>query len=165
MSEFGEDRVFVDKLSGKDMNRPALQEMMAFAREGDSILVESISRFARNTKDLLGLVEQLKEKKVKFISKKENIDTNTPSGSFMLTVFAAIATLEREYILDRQKEGILIAKAEGKFKGRQPIRTEGFEEVYLKWKNKELTGKQAMTLLNLKTNTFYRRVAEHEKVL
>lgn len=83
---------------------------MNFVREGDVVIVESISRFARNTKDLLELVDQLTEKQVEFISKKEAIDTTTPTGKFMLTVFGAVAELEREYILQRQKEGIAIAK-------------------------------------------------------
>ena len=82
----------------------------------DVIVVESISRFARNTKDLLELMEKLREKGVAFISKKEAIDTATPTGKFMLTVFAAVAELEREAILQRQKEGIAIAKAAGKYK-------------------------------------------------
>jgi DNA invertase Pin-like site-specific DNA recombinase len=89
--------------------------------EGDTVVVESISRFARNTKDLLTLVDELKKKGVAFISLKESIDTTTPQGQFMLTVFGAMAELERESILQRQREGIAIAKQEGKYKGRQPI--------------------------------------------
>lgn len=92
---------------------------MQFVRRGDVVIVESISRFARNTKDLLNLIEDLSAKDVTFISKKEAIDTTTPSGKFMLTVFGAVAELEREYILQRQREGIEIAKKQGKYKGRQ----------------------------------------------
>ena len=92
---------------------------MQFVRRGDVVVVESISRFARNTKDLLNLIEDLSVKDVTFISKKEAIDTTTPSGKFMLTIFGAVAELEREYILQRQREGIEIAKKQGKYKGRQ----------------------------------------------
>ena len=95
--------------------------MMDYVRKGDTVVVESISRFARNTRDLLELVEQLKEKEVVFVSQKEAIDTATPTGKFMLTVFGAVAELEREYILQRQKEGISIAKENGVYKGRKPI--------------------------------------------
>ena len=94
--------------------------MLAFARAGDTIIVESISRFARNTRDLLELVEQLTAKGIEFVSKKEAIDTSTPTGKFMLTVFGAVAELERGYLLQRQKEGIAIAKQQGKYKGRKP---------------------------------------------
>ena len=111
MQDLGVEKVYVDQLSGKNTERPQLQAMLNYVREGDTVIVESISRFARNTKDLLELVEQLKEKKVIFVSKKETIDTNTPSGQFMLTVFGAMAQLERDYILDRQREGIAVAKA------------------------------------------------------
>ena len=93
--------------------------MMQFVRRGDVVIVESISRFARNTKDLLNLIEDLSAKDVTFISKKEAIDTTTPSGKFMLTIFGAVAELERKYILQRQREGIEIAKKQGKYKGRQ----------------------------------------------
>ena len=109
MKELKVDQVFIDKTSGKNTERPQLKEMMSFVRKGDTVVVESISRFARNTKDLLSLVEQLSKKQVQFISKKETIDTTTPAGKFMLTVFAAVSELEREYILQRQSEGIAIA--------------------------------------------------------
>lgn len=106
MEQLGVEKVFMDKMSGKSKDRPQLQEMMRFVREGDVVIVESISRFARNTKDLLSLIDELEQKKVSFVSQKENIDTETPSGRFMLTVFAALSQLERETTLLRQSEGI-----------------------------------------------------------
>lgn len=130
MKSLGVDKVFLDKMSGKNTERPLLQEMMNFVREGDSVIVESISRFARNTKDLLELTEQLNSKRVQFISQKENIDTDTPAGKFMLTIFGAVAELEREYIRQRQREGIEIAKEEGRYKGRPAKQLNDFEEIY-----------------------------------
>lgn len=121
MEEQGVERIFTDKASGKNTDRVAFQEMMAFIREGDVVIVESISRIARNTRDLLSIVAELTEKGVEFVSLKENIDTTTPQGRFILTVFGALAELERESILERQREGIAIAKAEGKYKGRKPV--------------------------------------------
>ena len=103
--------------------------MLEFVRKGDVVIVESISRFARNTKDLLELVEQLTAKGVKFISQKESIDTSTPTGKFMLTIFGAVAELEREYILQRQREGIAIAKEQGKYTGRKPVEHPNFSRV------------------------------------
>lgn len=119
MHELGVDQVYIDRMSGKDIDRPELKRMMTFVCKGDTVIVESISRFARNTRDLLELVEQLTKKNVEFVSKKEATDTTTPTGKFMLTVFGAVAELEREreYILQRQREGIDIAKAKGKYKG------------------------------------------------
>lgn len=111
MERLGVKKIYTDKVSGKNTERPELHKMMDFVREGDSVSVESISRFARNTKDLLDLTAALEAKKVQFISKKENIDTSTSAGKFMLAVFGALAQLERENILERQAEGIAIAKA------------------------------------------------------
>lgn len=121
MQELGVEKVFIDKQSGKDTSRPELKKMMEFVREGDVVIVESISRFARNTKDLLELVEQLSQRNIQFISRKEALDTASPSGRFVLVVFGAIAQLERENLLQRQKEGIAIAKQEGKYKGRKAV--------------------------------------------
>ena len=96
LRELGVDKIFIDKASGKNADRPELKRMMNYVRKGDTVIVASISRFARNTRDLLDLVEQLTAREVEFVSKKEAIDTTTPTGKFMLTVFAAVAELERE---------------------------------------------------------------------
>ena len=156
------EKVFVDKASGKNTNRAAFKEMMAFVRAGDTVVVESISRIARNTRDLLSIVSELTEKGVEFVSLKENIDTTTPQGHFMLTVFGALAELERENILERQREGIEIAKSEGKYKGRKPIDYDESQMKALckKWRAGEITATAAMKALGLKPNTFYRRVKE-----
>ena len=112
-------KVFIDKLSGKDTNRPQLNAMLDYVREGDTVVVSEYSRLARSTKDLLNIIDTLENKGVTVISMKEKLDTSTPDGEFMLTVFAGIATLERKLMLQRQREGIAIAKANGKYKGRQ----------------------------------------------
>lgn len=158
LAELDVEAVFMDKASGKNTDRPELKKMIAYVREGDTVIVESISRFARNTKDLLELMEQLTAKKVAFISKKEAIDTTTPTGKFMLTVFGAVAELEREYILQRQAEGIAIAKEQGKYKGRKPIVHPEFEQIVSKWKAGDISAVEAMRRLHMKSSTFYRKV-------
>lgn len=159
------EKIFQEKLTGKNQDRQELKKMMDYAREGDVIIVESISRMARNTRDLLSIVDKLQDKSVEFISLKENIDTTTPAGRFMLTVFAALAELERETTLDRQKSGIAIAKAAGKYKGRQPIVIDEakFKKSYKDWKKGEITARIFMNRLGLKPNTFYRRIRQFEK--
>ena len=134
--------------------RVSAQEQNMMRQE---VLVESISRFARNTKDLLELVEQLTAKGVEFISQKESIDTSTPTGKFMLTIFGAVAELEREYILQRQREGIAIAKANGVYKGRKPIQPPEFERVMTRWQRREITAAEAMRQMGMSKSTFYRR--------
>lgn len=165
MKDLGVERVYMDKASGKSRTgRPQLEAMMDFVREGDVVIVESISRFARSTRDLLTLVEQLAEKGVGFVSQKESIDTNTPQGKFMLTVFGAMAELEREQTLQRQREGIAAAKAAGKYKGRKPIEIEDslVKSVHDQWYKREITTSHAVKLLNVSSRTFYRRMWDYE---
>ena len=119
--------------------RVSTQEQNTMRQE---VLVESISRFARNTKDLLELVEQLTAKGVEFVSQKESIDTSTPTGKFMLTIFGAVAELEREYILQRQREGIAIAKEQGKYTGRKPVEHPNFSRVVEQMKSTTSTSVQ-----------------------
>lgn len=143
------DKWFEEKISGKNTNRPKLKEMLDFAREGDCIYIHDFSRLARSTKDLLAITELLQSKGVQLISNKENIDTSTPTGKLMLTMIGAIAEFERENLLERQREGIAIAKEHGKYKGRKPINVdkEVFLEQYQKYQTRELNkGQLAETL-------------------
>ena len=154
--------IFTDKLSGKDTKRPELNRLMSAVASGDTVIVESISRFARNTRDLLDLVEKLNAKGVEFVSLKENIDTTTPTGKFMLTVFGAVAELERGYILQRQREGVAAAKARGVRFGR-PIKStsENFPELVRQIERGIISTKNAQALSGLKEATFYRRLREY----
>ena len=154
------EEVYIDKASGKNAQRPELQKMMGYVRRGDTVVVESISRFARNTRDLLELVERLTAKGVEFVSQKEAIDTTTPTGKFMLTIFGAVAELEREYTLQRQQEGIAIAKANGVYKGRKPLQRPQFYQIVALWQEGKITAVEAMRRLDLKPSTFYRKVKE-----
>lgn len=158
------DKIFMEKVSAKNTNRPELKAMIEFAREGDTIYIHSLDRLARSTKDLLEIVEELQAKGIHLVSNKENIDTSTATGKLMLTMIGAIAEFERANMLERQKEGIAIAKAEGKFKGRKAIEyPSNWEEVYKQWKNRDITSNKAMEDLGLKRNTFYKLVKEYEE--
>jgi len=133
-------KTFLEKASGKDTARPELTAMLDYARDGDTVYIESFSRLARNTIDLLKLIETLSNRGIKVISLKEGMDTSTPSGKLMLTMIGAIATFERDNLLERQKEGIALAKAEGKYKGRQAKELpENFKTLYGQYKNREIT--------------------------
>lgn len=157
------EKWFEEKVSAKDTNRPKLQEMLEFARQGDTIYIHDFSRLARSTEDLLRIVKQLEENEIHLVSNKENIDTSTPTGKLMLTMIGAINEFERTNLKERQAEGIAIAKEKGVYKGRKQIkRPEQWNEVYGQWKQREITGKMAMERLGLKRNTFYRFVREYE---
>ena len=161
LKELKVDKIFTEKLSGKNTNRPELHRMLDYIREGDTLYIESISRLARSTKDLLSLVQVLQEKGVDLVSLKENIDTTTPQGRFILTIFGALSELERENILQRQREGIEIAKQNGKVLGRPIIEApKDWDKVISLWKRGEITATESMKRLNLTKATFYRRVKQ-----
>ena len=164
MNNYKVDRIFSEKISGATADRPQLKAMHDYGREGDTLYVESISRLGRSTRDLLNIIDTLTDKGVTLISHKENIDTNSPTGKFMLMVFAALSQLEREQLKLRQREGIEIAKAQGKYTGRKPIPIDWskFETLYGEWKSKNITGRDFMRRMDLSANTFYRRVHEYE---
>lgn len=159
------ENVYIEKASGKNVtDRPVLNNLMSILKSGDKLIVDSISRFARNTKDLLDLVEQLNNKGVIFVSLKEAIDTTTPTGLFMLTVFGAVAQLERDYIKERQLEGIAVAKEQGKYKGRKPIEyPKQWDKYYKMWKAGSIKAVDAMKILELKKTTFYKLVKQYEE--
>ena len=157
------DKFFLDRLSGKNTHRPQLKAMLNYVREGDTVIVSEYSRLARSTRDLLSIVQQLTEKKVQLISDKERLDTSTAQGRLMLTVFAALAEFERDVMLQRQREGIIIAKKQGKYIGRQPIpyNEEQFRKECQKWIKGQQTATATMKLLGMKPNRFYRLAKKH----
>lgn len=164
LKKYDIDKWFTEKISAKNTNRPQLKSMLEFAREGDTIYIHSLDRLARSTKDLLLIVEQLQLKRIHLISNKEAIDTSTATGKLMLTMIGAIAEFERANMLERQREGIAIAKANGAYKGRKKIDyPENWQDIYSRWKNRELKGNEAMEQLNLKRTTFYKLINQYEK--
>jgi len=153
------DRVFSDKASGRNADRPGLQQLLDFLREGDTLYVESISRIARSTRDLLVIIERLEARGVNFVSLKESIDTSTPQGRFILTIFAALAELERESIHQRQREGIEAARARGRVMGRPKADYPAeWNQVITEWHAGTITATAAMKRLNLRRTTFYKLV-------
>ncbi len=156
------ENIFIDKQSGKNAERKELKRMLSFCRKGDVIYCDSISRIARNTKDLLNIVDELNQKQVDFVSLKENIDTTTPQGKFILTIFGALFELERECILQNQKQGIEVAKELGKYKGRKPkeIDTKEFKKLCAEWRKGERTAVSIQKKFNISAQTFYRWVKE-----
>jgi len=156
------DKWFTEKVSAKDTNRPKLIAMLEFAREGDTIFIHDFSRLARSTKDLLDLVEKLKAKGIHLVSNKENIDTSTPTGKLMLTMIGAINEFERQNLLERQKEGIAIAKSEGKFKGRKEVQVKNFDKHYKRYMSREVSKIQLAKELNITRPTLDKLITEYE---
>jgi len=112
-------KIYQEKISGADSERPELALMLDYVRAGDVVVVCKLDRLARSTKHLLEIVELLESKGVALRILNIDLDTRTPTGKLMLTMLGAIATFEREMMLERQLDGIARAKAEGKYKGRK----------------------------------------------
>ena len=156
-------KTFTEKMSGSRRDRPALNAMLDYVREGDTLVVESLSRLGRSTKDLLGLIDRLYEKKVEVRFLKESIDTQTASGRMMFTILSALAQFEREVLLERQAEGIKAARDRGKHLGRPFIDLpENWDDVVSRFKAGEITGAIAYRELDMSRATFYRRVSMAE---
>ncbi len=164
LEKYNIDKWFKEKVSAKDINRPKLQEMLEFAREGDNIYIWDFSRLARSTKDLLELVELIQKKKINLISVKENLDTSTPTGRLMLSMIGAINQFERENLLERQREGIAIAKAKGKYKGRKEISIENFKEYYEKYMRREVSKSGLAKELNISRPTLDKLIKNYKGV-
>ncbi|MBR6851636.1 MAG: recombinase family protein [Lachnospiraceae bacterium] len=165
LTNAGCEKIYLDKLSGKDTNRPQLKEMFTFIREGDTVLVTEFSRFSRSTKDLLDLVEKLQAKKVDFKSLKENVDTTTSSGKLVLTIFAALSEFERSIIRERAAEGIAIAKAKGRKLGRREIQVDDDKliSLYNQWKDGEILQKKIMKDCRMSRTTLHKHITRLKK--
>lgn len=162
MEKYNVEKVFSEKVSAKDTNREELNKMLDFVREGDTVVIHDFSRLARSTKDLLEIVELLEDKKVTLISSKENIDSSTPTGKLMLTMIGAINEFERANLLERQREGIAIAKEKGLYKGRKEIKIDNFEEYYNRYKNREFNKTQLAKELGVSRPTLDKLIKDYE---
>ncbi len=162
LEKYGIEKWFTEKISGKNTDRPELQAMLDFVREGDVIYIHDFSRLARSTKDLLEIVERLDRKKVHLVSNKENVDSSTPTGKLMLTMIGAIAEFERQNLLDRQAEGIAIAKREGKYKGRRPIQIDDvtWKRNYERYLQRELNKGELCKVLKISRPTLEKLLKE-----
>lgn len=163
LKSYGIEKFFIEKVSGKDMNRPELQKCLQFCRENDYLYCVDFSRLARSCQDLISICSLLQSKSVHLVSLKENFDTSTPQGRLMLTIIAAINEFERENLLERQREGIAIAKAQGKYKGRKPIEVEDFGQYYEEYMSRRTTKGQLAKKLKISRPTLDKLFIEYEK--
>ena len=164
LKKYDIEKWFIEKVSGKDMNRPELQTLLDFVREGDTVYIHDFSRLARSTQDLLDIVSKLQAKGVHLVSNKENLDTTTPTGKLMLTMIGAINEFERENMLDRQREGIAIAKANGKYKGRKPVEVDDvvFKTYHDQYMARQINKTQFAQLIKVSRPTLDKMLKEYQ---
>ena len=162
MQQYHIEKWFTEKVSGKNVNRPKLQEMLDFVRQDDVVHIHDFSRLARSTKDLLDIVETLQRKGVTLVSNKEKLDTSTPTGKLLLTMIGAINEFERTNLLERQREGISIAKREGKYRGRKAVTVPDFGTQYQRYQRREVSKSALAKELGISRPTLDRLIAEYQ---
>lgn len=164
LQKYGIDKWYIEKVSGKNTNRAKLQEMISALQSGDTVYIHDFSRLARSTSDLLKMVEELNSRGIHLVSNKENIDTSTPTGKLMLTMIGAINEFERTNMLERQKEGIAIAKRENKYKncGRKKKELDGeYESLIQSYVDGEISKVQLAVMMNVSRPTLNRILKEY----
>ncbi len=154
-------KIFEDKASGKNTDRPGFNKTMAYLREGDTLVVYKLDRLSRSTKDMLQIAELLKAQGVHLKSLSDEIDTSTPHGSFFFTICAAFAQLEWEMIVSRTKAGLDAARSRGKLGGRPELVTKDKAEMAKELLSKGKSPKEVCGVLGLTKATMYRGIAKY----
>lgn len=158
LEKYGVDMIYNEKMSGTKKNRPELTKLLDRITEGDTVVVESLSRLGRSTKDLIELTETFQSKGVNLVSLKESIDTNSPTGKLLFTLMSAIAQFERDVIADRTREGLKSARARGRTGGRPRADPEQVKKAVKLYKTEQYSIKEIEELTGIKKSTLYRNL-------
>ena len=158
LEQYGVDIIYNEKMSGTKKNRPELTKLLDRITEGDTVVVESLSRLGRSTKDLIELTETFQSKGVNLVSLKESIDTNSPTGKLLFTLMSAIAQFERDVIADRTREGLKSARARGRTGGRPRADPEQVKKAVKLYKTEQYSIKEIEELTGIKKSTLYRNL-------
>ena len=158
LKKYGVDEIYNEKITGTKRERPELMKMLERMTEGDTVVIESLSRLGRSTKDLIELVELFKVRGVNLVSLKESIDTNTSTGKLLFTLMSAIAQFERDCIADRTTEGLKAARARGRVGGRPPANGEQVKLAVKLYKTGQHSLKEIEELTGIKKDTLYRNL-------
>lgn len=160
LKKYGVDEIYNEKMTGTKRDRPELTKMLDRMTEGDTVVIESLSRLGRSTKDLIELTELFHSRGVNLVSLKEAIDTNTSTGKLLFTLMSAIAQFERDTIADRTKEGLRSARARGKVGGRPKMNPDDVKKAIKLYSTGQYSIKEIEELTGVKKSTLYRNVQE-----
>ena len=160
LKKYGVDTIYNEKMTGTKRNRPELSKMLDRMTEGDTVVVESLSRLGRSTKDLIELVELFQSKGVHLVSLKESIDTSTSTGKLLFTLMSAIAQFERDVIADRTREGLRSARARGRMGGRPKTNPDSIKKAIKLYNTNQYSVKEIEELTGVKKSTLYRNLSK-----
>lgn len=160
LNNYGVDEIFTEKMTGTKSDRPELNNLKSKLRNGDTVVIESLSRLGRSTKDLLNLVEEWEKQNIKLISLKENIDTTTPTGKLLITVLSAISQFERDITVQRTNEGLQAARARGRKGGRPKADRKAVEKAVKLYNAKTHSIREITELTGISQMTLYRALKE-----
>lgn len=158
LKKYGCDTIYNEKMTGTKRDRPELAKMLDRMTEGDTVVIESLSRLGRSTKDLIELTELFQSKGVHLVSLKEQIDTSTSTGKLLFTLMSAIAQFERDVIADRTREGLKSARARGRMGGRPRTDPAAVKKAIRLYDTKEYSIKEIEELTGVKKSTLYRNL-------
>lgn len=161
LEKYGVDYIYNEKMTGTKRNRPELEKLLERLTGGDTVVVESLSRLGRSTKDLIWLMETFNTKGVNLVSLKESIDTNTSTGKLLFTLMSAIAQFERDVIADRTREGIASARARGRKGGRPKTNPEKLKMAVKLYNSKQYSIMEIEEMTGIKKDTLYRAIRGH----
>lgn len=160
LKEYGADIIYNEKMTGTRKDCPELAKLIDRMTEGDTVVIESLSRLGRSTKDLIELTELFQKKGVHLVSLKENIDTGTPAGKLLFTLMSAIAQFERDTIADRTREGLRAARARGRMGGRPKTDTDIIKKAVKLYRTGQYSIKEIEELTGIRKSTLYRNLQE-----
>lgn len=158
LNQYGIDVLFTEKMTGTKKDRPELDRVKLKARSGDTIVVESLSRLGRSTKDLLNLVDEFDKAGIQLVSLKESVDTKTPTGKLLLTVLSAICQFERDLTVQRTNEGLQAARARGRKGGRPKADAKAVDKAIKLYQAKTHSIKDIIAITGISQATLYREL-------
>ena len=160
LERYGYDEIFTEKMTGTKADRLELDKVKLVARDGDVVVIESLSRLGRSSKDLLNLLDEFDCKGVQVVSLKENIDTRTPTGKLITTVLSAISQFERDLTVQRTSEGLAAARARGRVGGRPPADKKAVARAVKLYQSQTHSVKEIVALCGISQATLYREIAK-----
>jgi DNA invertase Pin-like site-specific DNA recombinase len=163
LKNYGVDELLTEKMTGTKRSRPELDRLIDKMRAGDTVVIESLSRLGRSTKDLLALVELFNERGVVLVSLKENIDISTPTGKLLVTVLSALCQFERDLTVQRTNEGLTAARARGRKGGRPPVDKKAIEKALKMYDTKAASVSEICEFCHISQGTLYKAINERKE--